>query len=59
MTAAPSRSVSTRRGAIIGALVTAALAGRRVLADIVSRRFNASVGQVFPGLTWQSTGVML
>jgi uncharacterized protein (DUF1501 family) len=32
---------------------------RRVLADIVWRRFNASVAKVFPGLTWQSTGVML
>jgi uncharacterized protein (DUF1501 family) len=32
---------------------------RQVLADIVSRRFNASVGKVFPGLKWQSTGVML
>jgi uncharacterized protein (DUF1501 family) len=32
---------------------------RQVLADIVSRRFNASVAKVFPGLTWQSTGVML
>jgi uncharacterized protein (DUF1501 family) len=31
---------------------------RQVLADIVSRRFNASVAQVFPGLKWQSTGVM-
>jgi len=32
---------------------------RQVLADIVSRRFNASVAKVFPGLSWQSTGVML
>jgi uncharacterized protein (DUF1501 family) len=32
---------------------------RQVLADIVSRRFNASVAKVFPGLKWQSTGVML
>jgi uncharacterized protein (DUF1501 family) len=32
---------------------------RQVLADVVSRRFNASVGQIFPGLSWQSTGVML
>ena len=32
---------------------------RQVLADIASRRFNASVGKVFPGLSWQSTGVML
>jgi uncharacterized protein (DUF1501 family) len=32
---------------------------RQVLADIVSRRFNASVARVFPGLKWQSTGVML
>jgi uncharacterized protein (DUF1501 family) len=32
---------------------------RQVLADIVSRRFNASVASVFPGLSWQSTGVML
>ena len=32
---------------------------RHVLADIASRRFNASVGKVFPGLSWQSTGVML
>ncbi len=32
---------------------------RQVLADVVSRRFNASVAQVFPGLKWQSTGVML
>jgi uncharacterized protein (DUF1501 family) len=32
---------------------------RQVLADIVSRRFGASVAQVFPGLRWQSTGVML
>jgi uncharacterized protein (DUF1501 family) len=32
---------------------------RQVLADVVSRRFNASVPQVFPGLKWQSTGVML
>ena len=31
---------------------------RQVLADIVSRRFNASVAKVFPGLKWQSTGVM-
>jgi uncharacterized protein (DUF1501 family) len=31
---------------------------RQVLADIVSRRFNASVAKVFPGLRWQSTGVM-
>ena len=32
---------------------------RQVLADIVSKRFNASVAQVFPGLSWQPTGVML
>jgi len=32
---------------------------RQVLADIVSKRFNASVGKIFPGLSWQSTGVML
>ena len=32
---------------------------RQVLADIASRRFNASVAKVFPGLKWQSTGVML
>ena len=32
---------------------------RQVLADVVSRRFNASVPAVFPGLHWQSTGVML
>jgi len=32
---------------------------RQVLADVVSRRFNASVPAVFPGLKWQSTGVML
>jgi uncharacterized protein (DUF1501 family) len=32
---------------------------RQVLADIASRRFNASIGKVFPGLSWQSTGVML
>jgi uncharacterized protein (DUF1501 family) len=32
---------------------------RQVLADIVSRRFGASVAKVFPGLHWQSTGVML
>ena len=32
---------------------------RQVLADIVSRRFGASVGKVFPGLKWQSTGVMM
>jgi uncharacterized protein (DUF1501 family) len=32
---------------------------RQVLADIVSKRFNASVAQVFPGLHWQSTGVMV
>lgn len=32
---------------------------RQVLADVVSKRFNASVAQVFPGLKWQSTGVML
>ena len=32
---------------------------RQVLADIVSKRFNASVAKVFPGLSWQSTGVML
>ena len=32
---------------------------RQVLADIVSRRFNASVAKVFPGLKWQSTGVMV
>jgi uncharacterized protein (DUF1501 family) len=31
---------------------------RQVLADIVSRRFGASVAKVFPGLHWQSTGVM-
>jgi uncharacterized protein (DUF1501 family) len=32
---------------------------RQVLADIVSRRFNASVAKVFPDLKWQSTGVMV
>jgi len=32
---------------------------RQVLADIVSRRFGASVPQVFPGLHWASTGVMV
>jgi uncharacterized protein (DUF1501 family) len=32
---------------------------RQVLADVVSKRFNASVATVFPGLTWQPTGVML
>jgi uncharacterized protein (DUF1501 family) len=32
---------------------------RQVLADIASRRFNASVAKVFPGLKWQSTGVMV
>jgi uncharacterized protein (DUF1501 family) len=32
---------------------------RQVLADIVSRRFGASVATVFPGLKWQSTGVMI
>jgi uncharacterized protein (DUF1501 family) len=32
---------------------------RQVLADIVSTRFGASVATVFPGLHWQSTGVML
>jgi uncharacterized protein (DUF1501 family) len=32
---------------------------RQVLADIVSRRFGASVAKVFPGLQWQSTGVMV
>jgi uncharacterized protein (DUF1501 family) len=32
---------------------------RQVLADIISRRFNASVAKVFPGLHWQSTGVMV
>jgi uncharacterized protein (DUF1501 family) len=32
---------------------------RQVLADIVSKRFNASVAKVFPGLKWSSTGVML
>ena len=31
---------------------------RQVLADIASRRFNASVAKVFPGLKWQPTGVM-
>jgi uncharacterized protein (DUF1501 family) len=31
---------------------------RQVLADIVSRRFGASVAKVFPGLKWQPTGVM-
>jgi uncharacterized protein (DUF1501 family) len=31
---------------------------RQVLADIASRRFGASVAKVFPGLHWQSTGVM-
>ena len=31
---------------------------RQVLADVVSKRFNASVATVFPGLKWQSTGVM-
>jgi uncharacterized protein (DUF1501 family) len=31
---------------------------RQVLADIASRRFNASVAEVFPGLKWSSTGVM-
>ena len=32
---------------------------RQVLADVVSRRFGASVAKVFPGLHWQSTNVML
>jgi hypothetical protein len=32
---------------------------RQVLADVASRRFGASVAKVFPGLRWQSTGVML
>jgi uncharacterized protein (DUF1501 family) len=32
---------------------------RQVLADIVSKRFGASVAKVFPGLRWRSTGVML
>jgi uncharacterized protein (DUF1501 family) len=32
---------------------------RQVLADIASRRFNASVAKVFPGLSWQPTGVMV
>ena len=31
---------------------------RQVLADIVSKRFNASVAKVFPGLKWQRTSVM-
>jgi uncharacterized protein (DUF1501 family) len=31
---------------------------RQVLADIASKRFNASVAKVFPGLKWQPTGVM-
>ncbi|QIG43298.1 DUF1501 domain-containing protein [Nocardioides anomalus] len=31
---------------------------RQVLADVVSRRFGASVASVFPGLKYQSTGVM-
>jgi uncharacterized protein (DUF1501 family) len=32
---------------------------RQVLADVVSKRFGASVAKVFPGLHWQSTNVML
>lgn len=32
---------------------------RQVLADIVSKRFGASVAQVFPGLSWKPTSVML
>jgi uncharacterized protein (DUF1501 family) len=32
---------------------------RQVLADIAARRFGASVAQVFPGLSWSPTGVMV
>jgi uncharacterized protein (DUF1501 family) len=32
---------------------------RQVLADVVSKRFGASVAKVFPGLSWAPTGVMI
>ena len=59
--AAPThRAERVSGGPLVPRAVIGALSGlhRQVLADIVSRRFGASVPQVFPGLSWRTTGVM-